>query len=76
MPEHQPLDRRALQGGGERKVLEGVYCGVCMSTICPSAGLGLFLNLSAVDHHHSAFTSEGFPTIHLLFDLQFVSESL
>lgn len=76
MPEHQPLDRRALQGGGEQKVLEGVYCGVRMSTICPSAGLGLFLNLSAVDHHHSAFTSEGFPTIHLLFGLQFVSESI
>lgn len=46
-----------------------------MSTICASAGLGLFLNLSAVDHHHSAFILAGFPTIHLLFGLQFVQKA-
>lgn len=60
MPEHQPLDRRALQGDGEQKVLQAVYYGVGMSTICASASLGLFLNLSAVDHHHSTFFLQDF----------------
>lgn len=75
MLEHQPLDRRALQGDGEQKVLEGVYCGVGTSTICASAGLGLFLTLPAVDHHHSAFFSAGIPAIPLLFGLQFVQKA-
>ena len=74
MPERQPLDRQSIARGWGAGSIR-VYNGVGMSAICVSAGLGLFLNLSAVDHHHSAFTSEEFPTIHLLFGLQFVQKA-
>lgn len=53
----------------------GVYYSVGMSTICASAGLGLFFSLSAVDYHSSAFISVGLPIVHLLFGLQSVQKA-